>query len=128
MKMKNLIKLICTLVIVALLCVWAFGANVTLFGKKFVGWGENMIDGNDLGKTNVFVYQITAPKDVQNFDAHAAAINAVSVFQKRAELVGYGDVNVRLLGKDMVMVDIPFFFIGSTEGSAWCRGRSTAPT
>lgn len=107
MKIKSLIKLICLLVIVAALGVWAFGANVSLLGTKFIPWDENMLKGNDIGMSNITVYSISAPKDVQNFDTHAAAIKAVDVFNKRAELMGYSDASVRLMGKNRVFVALP---------------------
>lgn len=107
MKIKSLIKLICLLVVVAALGVWAFGANVSLLGTKFIAWDENMLKGNDIGTSNVTVYSISAPEDVQNFDTHAAAINAVDVFNKRAELMGYSDASIRLMGKNRVFVALP---------------------
>lgn len=107
MKIKSLIKLICLVVIVAFLGLWAFGANVTLFTKKFVSWDKNMFKGNDMGLTNVTVYSITAPQNATNFDAHAAAINAVNVYKERAELMGYKNATVRLMGRDKVFVGLP---------------------
>ncbi|MBE7091794.1 MAG: hypothetical protein E7365_01250 [Clostridiales bacterium] len=107
MKIKSLIKLICLVVIVAFLGLWAFGANVTLFTKKFVAWDKNMFKGNDLGLTNATVYSISAPENTTNFDAHAAAINAVEVFKTRAELMGYKNATVRLMGRDQVFVGLP---------------------
>ena len=107
MKIKSLIKLICLLVVVAALGVWAFGANVSLLGTKFIAWDENMLKGNDIGMSNVTVYSISAPENVNNFDTHAAAINAVDVFNKRAELMGYSNASIRLMGKDRVFVALP---------------------
>ena len=107
MKIKSLIKLICLVVILAFLGLWAFGANVTLFTKKFVAWDKNMIKGNDMGLTNVSVYSIKAPANTTNFDAHAEAINAVNVFKTRAELMGYKNATVRLMGYDKVYVGLP---------------------
>ncbi len=107
MKIKSLIKLICLVVIVAFFGLWAFGANVTLFTKKFVSWDKNMFKGNDIGLTNVMVYSISAPDNTTNFDAHAAAINTVDVFKTRAELMGYRNATVRLMGKDKVYVGLP---------------------
>lgn len=107
MKIKSLIKLICLVVIVAFFGLWAFGANVTLFTKKFVSWDKNMFKGNDLGLTNVMVYSISAPENTTNFDAHAAAINAVEVFKTRAELMGYRNATVRLMDRDKVFVGLP---------------------
>lgn len=107
MKIKSLIKLICLVVILAFLGLWAFGANVTLFTKKFVAWDKNMIKGNDMGLTNVSVYSIKAPANTTNFDAHAEAINAVNVFKERAELMGYKNAAIRLMGYDKVFVGLP---------------------
>lgn len=107
MKIKSLIKLICLVVVLAFLGLWAFGANVTLFTKKFVAWDKNMIKGNDMGLTNVSVYSIKAPENTTNFDAHAEAINAVNVFKERAELMGYKNATVRLMGYDKVFVGLP---------------------
>ncbi len=107
MKIKSLIKLICLLVIVAALGLWAFGANVSLFGKKFISWDNGMLKGGDIGQSISYVFNITAPKDVQNFDAHAEAIKAVDVLNKRAELMDYKDADVRVMGKDSVIVTMP---------------------
>lgn len=107
MKIKSLIKLICLVVIVAFFGLWAFGANVTLFTKKFVSWDKNMFKGNDLGLTNVTVYSISEPENTTNFDAHSAAIKAVDVFKTRAELMGYRNATVRLMDKDKVFVGLP---------------------
>ncbi len=104
MKIKSLIKLICLLVVLVALSVWAFGANVSLLGKKFIAWDENMIKGNDIGRSAVMVFTISAPKDQPDLDVHAAAINAVDVFTKRAELIGYDDISVRVMGTDSVYV------------------------
>ncbi len=107
MKIKSLIKLICLLVIVAALGLWAFGANVSLFGKKFISWDNGMLKGGDIGQSISYVFNITAPKDVQNFDAHAEAIKAVDVLNKRAEIMDYKDADVRVMGKDNVIVTMP---------------------
>ncbi len=107
MKIKSLIKLICLLVVVIALSVWAFGANVSLLGKKFIAWDEAMLKGNDIGKSNVMLFTISAPKDDAGLDVHATAINAVDVFSKRAELMGYTDASIRLMGKDTVYVALP---------------------
>lgn len=107
MKIKNLIKLVCLLVLLAALSVWAFGANVSLFGKKFIAWDENMLKGNDIGKSNITIYSISAPDNVENFDVHAAAINAVDVILERAKNIGYSDPSVRLIGNDSVYVALP---------------------
>ncbi len=107
MKIKSLIKLICLVVILAFLGLWAFGANVTLFTKKFVAWDKNMIKGNDMGLTNVSVYSIKAPENTTNFDAHKEAINAVNVFKTRAELMGYKNATIRLMNYDKVYVGLP---------------------
>ena len=107
MKIKSLIKLICLVVILAFLGLWAFGANVTLFTKKFVAWDKNMMKGNDMGLTNVAVYSIKAPEKTTNFDAHKEAINAVEVFKTRAELMGYKNATIRLMNFDKVYVGLP---------------------
>lgn len=107
MKIKSLIKLICLLVIVAALGVWAFGANVTLFRTKFIAWDKNMFKGNDIGFSSVSVYTITAPDSNKDLDTNAAAINAVEVFKKRAELMGYANASIRLMGSDSVFVALP---------------------
>lgn len=107
MKIKSLIKLICLVVILTFLGLWAFGANVTLFTKKFVAWDKNMMKGNDMGLTSVQVYSITAPENTTNFDAHAEAINAVNVFKTRAELMGYKNATIRLMDYDQVYVGLP---------------------
>ncbi len=107
MKIKSLIKLICLLVVVVALSVWAFGANVTLFRTKFIAWDKNMFKGNDIGFSSVSVYTITAPDSNKELDTNAAAINAVEVFKKRAELMGYANASIRLMGSDSVFVALP---------------------
>lgn len=107
MKIKNLIKLICLLVVIVALSLWAFGANISLFGKKFIAWDEAMLKGNDIGKTAEFVYSIEAPKDAQGFDVHKETINAVEVISKRAELWSYKGVSTRVEGLNDVVVDMP---------------------
>ncbi len=107
MKMKNLVKLICLLVIIAALSLWAFGANVSIFGKKFVAWDEAMLTGNDIDKSMVFVYNVAKPEKVENFDVHKETLNAVDVISKRAEFWDYKGVTVRVEGNDNVVVTMP---------------------
>jgi hypothetical protein len=107
MKIKSLIKLICLILLVAVFGAWAFGANVTVFTKKFVAWDKNMFKGNDIGMSHIMVYTISSPDKSTGFDTHAAAINAVDVFKARAELMGYKSADIRLMGKDKVFVALP---------------------
>ena len=108
MKIKNLVKLICLLLVVIALGVWAFGANVSLFGTKFIGWHENMIQGSEVGKMQMLTYKITAPTDSKGFDVAAATENAAKVIKARAEVLGYTGAEVRVKGTDSVVVNLPY--------------------
>lgn len=130
MKTKNIIWLICLMLIVAFLSVWAIG-GMTILTTKFIRVDESINKGEGLGNTFVAVYEInekaeknddgapdqaviTTESETEDIDVAKEASNAVNVFKKRIASLGYEQYNVRKQGNNKVRVEIPN--ISSTNG------------
>ncbi len=106
MKIKNLVKLICLLLVVAFLATWAFG-GMKIITTRFKQLDTVLRKGNDIGTELIAVYSIKAPEDAEGFDVSAAADRAADIMRDRLKAVGYEGFTVTRMDTDKVRLSLP---------------------
>lgn len=103
MKTKNLIKLICLLLIVAGFGVWALG-GFTIGLYRFKPWNELVPLGLDIKGGVVAVYEVQ-PAEGVDFETGMSEIQ--SIMESRLSQKGYTEATVTRQGSDRIRVEIP---------------------
>ena len=106
MKIKNLVKLICLLLVVAFLATWAFG-GMKIITTRFKQLDTVLRKGSDIGTELIAVYSIKAPEDAAAFDVSAAADRAADIMRDRLKAVGYEGFTVTRMDTDKVRLSLP---------------------
>ena len=106
MKIKNLVKLICLLLVVAFLATWAFG-GMKIITTRFKQLDTVLRKGNDIGTELIAVYSIKAPEDAEGFDVSGAADRAADIMRDRLKAVGYEGFTVTRMDTDKVRLSLP---------------------
>lgn len=113
MKIKNLIRLICLVLVVGIITAMAF-SGMTVFTVKFNRWDGVINKDSELGYKYVAFYTLKAPDGAEDgFDAVSAVKEAVKIYQARFKALGYSGVVVRRAGDSLVRFELP----GSTSVS-----------
>lgn len=115
MKTKNLVKLICLLLVVAFLATWAFG-GMKIITTRFKQLDTVLRKGGDIGTELIAVYSISAPEGEAAFDVAAAADRAADIMRDRLKAIGYEGFSVRRMDTDKVRLSLPE--TGTTSGLA----------
>jgi len=103
MKTKNLIKLICILLIVAGIGAWALN-GFTVWIYRFKPWSELVPLGLDIKGGVVAVYQVE-PAEGVDFEEGMTEIK--SIMESRLSQKGYTEAVVTRQGTDRIRVEIP---------------------
>ncbi len=106
MKIKNLVKLICLLLVVAFFATWAFG-GMKIITTRFKQLDTVLRKGADIGTELIAVYTIEAPDGTTDFDVSAAADRAADVMRDRLKAVGYEGFTVTRMDHDKVRISLP---------------------